>query len=136
MSTTEGSNGPEPDPVAELRARAEALEHRLAAAEQEARSRLTRAELKVEAVRAGIIDLDGLKLLDIADADLNADGELTNGPALIARFKHAKPWLFVAPSSSSPANPPPARPPRQKLATEMTDEEYRIARAALLKRRP
>ena len=55
------------DQILELRARAEALERQLTDAEQEAKSRLIRAELKVEAVRAGMIDLDGLKLLDLHD---------------------------------------------------------------------
>jgi hypothetical protein len=32
-------------------------------------------------------------------------------------------------------NPPPASPPKQKLATEMTDAEYRAARTAILKHR-
>ena len=40
--------------MAELRARAEALERQLAETEQEARARVASAELKVEAVRAGI----------------------------------------------------------------------------------
>ena len=53
----------------------------------------------------------------------------------MAGLRRAKPWLFGRASSSGPASPPPAQPPRQKLATEMTDDEYRVARAALLKRR-
>lgn len=135
MSEKDTSDEPGADPVAELRARAELLERRLADTEQDAKSRVIRSELKVEAVRAGIIDLDGLKLLDLRDVQVSADGELTNGVELVAQFRRAKPWLFAVPSSSSVANPPPAQPPRQKLATEMTDEEYRAARAALLKHR-
>lgn len=126
---------PEIDPVVELRARAEALERRLAETEQDARSRIIRSELKVEAVRAGIVDLDGLKLLNIDDAEIGHDGELTNAAQLVMRLRRAKPWLFAASSSSSQASPPPVQPPRQKLATEMTDEEYRAARAELLKHR-
>ena len=42
-------------------------------------------------------------------------------------------WLFGGGSSSSSASPPPAQPSRQKLATEMTDAEYRAARAAILR---
>jgi hypothetical protein len=127
---------PEIDPVVELRARAEALERRLAEAGREAQSRLTLAELKVEAVRAGMIDLDGLKLLDMRGVELTVDGELNNGALLMTQLKRAKPWLFGGTSSSSPAVAPPAQPPRQKLATEMTDAEYRVARAAVLKHHP
>jgi hypothetical protein len=121
------------DPVAELRKRAETLERRLAETEQDARARVVRAELKVEAVRAGIVDLDGLKLLDLKNVELTSEGELANAGELMARLRRAKPWLFGGTSSSSRTYPPPAQPPRQKLANEMTDEEYRAARAAILK---
>ena len=135
MSEQDTFDGPETDPVSQLRARAEALERRLAETEQEARLRLIRSELKVEAVRAGIIDLDGLKLLNIDDAEVSVDGELTNAAQLVTRLRRAKPWLFAISSSSSQSSPPPTQPPRTKLATEMSDEEYRAARAELLKHR-
>ncbi len=136
MSEADTPAEPDIDPVAELRARAEALERRLAEAEQDAKARLIRAELKVEAVRAGMVDLDGLKLFDLKDAELTPEGELANAVELMSQLRRAKPWLFAGTSSSSPASAPPVQPPRQKLATEMTDEEYRIARATILKQRP
>jgi hypothetical protein len=105
----------------------------LAETEREARARVVRAELKVEAVRAGIVDLDGLKLLDLKDVELTSDGELANAGELMVQLKRAKPWLFGGTSSSSRTHPPPAQPLRQKLANEMTDDEYRAARAAILK---
>jgi len=133
MSEDETPARPDADPVAELRAHAEELERRLAETERETRGRIVRAELKVEAVRAGMVDLDGLKLVDIKDVELTSDGELANAAALMTHLKRVKPWLFGGTSSSSPASPPPAQPPRQKLATEMSDDEYRVARAAILK---
>jgi hypothetical protein len=123
------------DPLAELRSRAEALEHQLAEVRREAESRLVLAEMKAEAMRAGIVDLDGLKLLDMSNVKLSERGEVEGAATLVARFKREKPWLFAGASSSSPASPPPSQPPRQKRATEMTDAEYRAARAELLKRR-
>jgi hypothetical protein len=133
MSEDDTPAGSDTDPVAELRARAETAERRLGEIEQEVRARVVRAELKVEAVRAGIVDLDGLKLLDLKSVELTPDGELANAAELMAQLRRAKPWLFGGASSSSPASPPPAQPPRQKLATDMTDDEYRAARAAILK---
>jgi hypothetical protein len=129
MSDDEMPSTPDLDPVAELRAR----ERRLANAEQEARSRLVQAELKVEALRAGIVDLDGLKLLDLSAVEVGEAGDVKNAADVITQLRRTKPWLFGGGSSSSSANPPPAQPPRQKLATEMTDAEYRAARAAILR---
>jgi hypothetical protein len=136
MSDNDTPTEPDNDPIVELRARAEALELRLTEADREAKSRLIRAELKLEAVRAGMVDLDGLKLLDLKDIKFTAEGDLENAAQLIAQLRRAKSWLFGGTSSSSPSTAPPAHPPRQKLATEMTNDEYRAARAALLRHRP
>jgi hypothetical protein len=133
MSEHEIPSAPDSDPVAELRARAEMLERRLANAEEETRARMVQAELKVEALRAGIVDLDGLKLLDPSAVEISETGEVKNAADVITQLRRTKPWLFGGGSSSSSANPPPAQPTRQKLATEMTDAEYRAARAAILR---
>lgn len=124
-----------PDPLAELRARADALEQQLAATQTETEARLVRAELKAEAIRAGMVDLDGLKLVDFSSLKLSKSGEVENASTIMSRLRQAKPWLFGGSSSSSPATAPPVQPPRKKLANEMTDAEYRAARADLVKRR-
>ena len=123
----------DPAAHAEIRARADTLEAQLEELRCAMQAKLIRAELKAEAIRSGIIDLDGLKLLEISSARLDEKGEVENAAELVAQLRRAKPWLFNAVSSSSAASAPLAQPPRQKLATEMTDEEYRSARAALLK---
>lgn len=123
------------DVLMELRSRADVLERQLAEVQRQTEARIVRAELKSEAIRAGIVDPDGLKLLDPSSIKLNKDGEVEGAAALIAELKRAKPWLFGSLSSSSSAVVPPATPPRQKLATDMTEDEWRAARAALLKRR-
>ncbi len=124
--------------MAELRERADMLERQLADLQRHTETRLLRSEMKAEALRAGMVDLDGLKLLDLPALKLNDQGEIDGASALMQEFRKSKPWLFtsVAQSSSSPSSPPPALPPKQKLATEMTDAEYRAARAAILKHRP
>jgi hypothetical protein len=112
-----------------LKAHAESLERQLHEAETQSAARLRQAELKAEAMRAGIIDLDGLRLLDPV-----TQGEAE--PALvIAKLRREKPWLFSPASSSSAASPPQAAPMKRKLATEMSIEEWRAARAELLRRR-
>jgi hypothetical protein len=136
MPDSTSDNAGPPDPSADLRARAETLEHELAELRTKADARLVLAELKAEAVRAGMVDLDGLRLFDLASVRLNEAGEIDGAAQIMTQFKKAKPWLFAAAFSSSPATAPVAQPPRQKLATEMTDSEYKVARANLLKMRP
>ena len=137
------SNSSEPpeDPsgavMAELRARADGLEQQLTELQRRTEDRLLRAELKAEAVRAGMIDLDGLRLIDLPSMKLNERGEVEGAAALMQGLRKTKPWLFFSPaqSSSNPSSPPPVLPAKQKLATEMTDAEYHAARTAILKHR-
>ena len=121
------------DPLEELRTRADVLERELTKVRLRAEVQLIRSEMKAEAIRAGIIDLDGLKLIDSSEVKLDADGEVEGAVVLITRLRKAKPWLFATGSASSTAILPPAQAPRRKLATEMTDAEYRIARQAAVK---
>lgn len=96
---------------------------------------LTRAELKTLAVRAGMIDLDGLDFLDVASFRLNAKGELEQADRIMTDLRRAKPWLFHTANSSTTAPAPPATPPVPKRATAMTHAEWQSARADLLRRR-
>ena len=120
----------------EWQARAESAEAALSRVQAEVDARLIRAELKAEALRAGMVDLDGLKLLDTADLRLTEAGDVADAPALLARLKRAKPWLFGgAMSSSSAASPPRPEPPRTRHANDLSHEEWLAARAVLLRRR-
>ena len=110
------------------------LEQRLAALEASLRERLLRAELKGHAIRAGMVDLDGLKLLDTSRLLLNDSDEVVGAAELMAEARRAKPWLFGGSSTSSAAAVPPAQAPKAKLATDMTEAEWRASRAELLRR--
>lgn len=99
----------------------------------EFQSRLVIANLRTEAIRAGMIDMDGLKLIDLSAVRLGKDDRIVGGPKLMDDFKRNKPWLFGPMSSSSAAIAPASQPARQKMALEMTDEEYVAARAAVTK---
>lgn len=121
--------------LASLRAKADRLEKELLDMSTAARERLVHAELRVEAVRAGMIDLDGLKLANLAQVSVGEDGEVHGGAALMDRLRGEKPWLFARASSSSTASPPPGAVVKQRLATEMSLDEWKLARAELLRRR-
>ncbi len=121
------------DPESTFLARLDRLEAMSLESIQRSERRIIAAEMKVEAVRSGMIDLDGLKFLEMAEIQLGEDGEVVGGAELIGQLKKTKPWLFSAPSSSSTARVPSAKHVRHKVATEMTDEEYRIARANIVK---
>ena len=119
-----------PDP------RVAALEQRLAEMQEAHRTALLGVALRTEALRAGMIDLDGLKLVDSSGLTLDDNGEVVGGTALMSTMKRAKPWLFGggSASSSSAATAPPAQQPRQRRATDMTHDEWQAARAELLRR--
>jgi len=129
---TEETEGPTED----WQARAENAEAALADSQAKANERLIRAELKAEAVRAGMIDLDGLKLIDLAEVGLNQNGEVADAASILGKLKRTKPWLFAnVASSSAAANPPRPEPPRMRHASELSHEEWLAARAALLRRK-
>lgn len=117
-----------------LRARAVELEQQVRSLSEQARANLVMSELKAEAIRAGMVDLDGLKLLDPSAVAVGERGEVTGAATAMERFRRAKPWLFGGASSTTTAVPPPSQPPRAKRATDMSPEEYRAARAALVRR--
>ena len=96
-------------------------------------TRIIAANLRTEAIRAGMIDLDGLKLLDVASVQLDEDDNIVGGRAIMTNLRRNKPWLFGAASSSSASIVPASQPARQKTALEMTEEEYIAARKAATK---
>lgn len=98
------------------------------------RARLVQSELKAAAIRAGMVDLDGIKLVDMTQVALTEAGEVADGAAVMAALRVAKPFLFGS-SSSSAATVPRAEAPKAKAAMEMSVEEWRAARAALVRRR-
>jgi hypothetical protein len=99
-------------------------------------SRLITANLRTEAVRAGMIDLDGLKLIDLSEVRLDENDKVVGGRKIMADLRRTKPWLFGVASTSSAATAPASQPVRQKTAMDMTEAEYTAARNAVTKYRP
>ncbi|PKN07930.1 MAG: hypothetical protein CVU24_15235 [Betaproteobacteria bacterium HGW-Betaproteobacteria-18] len=106
-------------------------EAKITAAQQAANERIIRAELKAAALKAGMVDLDGLKLADLSKVKLNQEtGDVEGADELMAAMKEAKPYLFGSTqNSSTPGTPPPPKTPTAKKAQEMTPEEYKAERA-------
>ena len=111
------------------------LEARLVQLEAETTARIKHAELKVEALRAGMVDLDGLKLLNLDQVEMDASGGIKEAAAVMRELRRNKPWLFGGDNSSSPITPPAAQPPRPRFAPAMSEPEWRTARAELLRSR-
>lgn len=86
--------------------------------------RLLLAELRGAALRAGMVDLDGLKLADLSTVTLSEAGEVEGAEALLHALKSATPYLFRAVSTCSTQPPPPREKPQQKSATEMSGAEW------------
>jgi hypothetical protein len=124
------------DTTEDWQARAEIAEAALAAAQAQVNEKLVRAALKAEAIRAGMVDLDGLKLLDLDQIAVDQNGDIVEISAIFGKLKRAKPWLFGGgASSSAAAHAPRPEPPRPRQASELSHEEWLAARAALMKRR-
>ncbi len=119
---------------ASAKAASEAAEAKVGEVSKAAEQRIIRAELKAYAIKAGIVDLDGLKLVDLSAVKLDDNGEVDGADALIESLKKAKPYLFGTPASSTTQPAPSKDPPPAKKATELTAEEYAAAKKALTKR--
>lgn len=104
-------------------AKSKAMEDTVSVLSQ-AEQRVIRAELKAHAIKAGIVDVDGLKLIDTTGVKLNDAGDLEGAAELIEATKKAKPWLFSGhQTTSSTASAPPVAPPAEKHARDMTAAE-------------
>lgn len=120
--------------LAEALARSATLEARLAELEATTRARLIDSGLRAAASQAGMVDPDGLKLLDTSTVSLDEQGGLLGADALMAAARQARPWLFRPTHTAPTTQPPPPLAPRHKPATEMTHAEWQAARRALLRR--
>lgn len=102
-----------------------ALTEKVSAAEKAANDRILRAELKASAIKAGMTDLDFLKLADLSEVKLDESGEVQGAEELMGKLKEAKPHWFGQPAqgTSSTATAPKPDASKPKTAKEMTAEE-------------
>lgn len=106
----------------------------VSAANKAANDRIIRAELKAEAIKAGVVDVnDALKLADLTKVTLKDDGTVDGAEALFKALKEAKPYLFGAANSSTPGTPPKPGQQQGKSVKEMTKAEYDAAKRAAIR---
>lgn len=87
------------------------------------RERVTNADLRIAAKDAGMVDLDGLKLLDSSTLKVGDDGGVTNATEVLGALKQSKPWAFGQTSTSVPATAPLPDPGKAKNYNDMAPAE-------------
>lgn len=107
-----------------------AHERKLAELKSAADQRIMRAELRAHAIKAGIVDVDGLQLADLSGVKIKDDGTIEGAEATIEALKKSKPYLFAS-STSNPANPPKPDDKTAKKFSELTEAEQKREYAKL-----
>lgn len=103
---------------------------------QAANDRILRAELKAVALKAGMVDLDGLKLADLSKVKLNDEGEVEGAEALMTAMKESKPYLFGATSTTTQTQETPAKKAGEPIdARKLSKEEYEAKKKELTARK-
>jgi len=94
-----------------------------------AKNKLLRAEVKSHAIKAGIVDLDALKLIDMDMFKFDEEtGEIGNADDVFKDLKTKKSYLFQTPNTSSGAQQPKAAPAGPIDAMKMSKEEFKAFR--------
>ena len=108
----------------------------------ESNERLIRSELQLRAVQHGILDLDGLRLLDTRAITIGQDGSVLGAEEALTTFRASKPYLFnqggaVARPLTTTAreNAPPRAEPEPVDARQLSREQWQVERARLLAHR-
>ena len=114
-----------------------------ATAEAQARgvAAIREAALKIAAKDAGMIDLDGLKILDTSAVKVDDAGNVTIPDAFFVDAKKAKSYLFAVTGADTGTTTTTAKTPTPKEtgkvvdAMTMSNEEYAAAKAVALRTR-
>jgi hypothetical protein len=101
---------------------------------ESADTRVLTAELRAQAAKAGMLDVDGIKLLDTSTVKLDDKGNLVLPDQFFETAKTARPWMFGAPppaanSTSNPLNPPAPNPNANVKFGDMADADQKAFEA-------
>ena len=111
----------------------------VAAAREDARSRVLHAELKTHAIRSGIVDLDGLRLADTGALKFDESGSVQGVEEVIESLRQRKPYLFTTESGTAPTvttaqlqRPPAPAQPTNVDARSLSRAAWQAERDRLL----
>ena len=114
----------------------------IASMRAESDARLIRSELRVAAIKSGIIDTDALRLVDTGHLQVALDGSIEGAEGVIAALKANKPYLFEDSraashgsfTTSQPRRPPSPAQPDPVDARTLSRDQWQAERAKVLSR--
>lgn len=111
-----------------------ALEQKISEVSGTYKKELMLTKVQVEAVKAGIIDLDGVKLADFSKVSFDEENNLVGSNELIEDLKKNKPYLFKKTDKTTYEKDPPASTSNTKTDVRgMSDPDYIKYKASILK---
>lgn len=124
--------------LAESKAALDALkaenDGKLAELTNQTKEQVKAAKLEALAIKEGLVDVDGLKLLDLSKIVQKDDGTFEGVEDVFKAAKESKPYLFgeKPTHSSPPGKPPKPGDPKPLDARALSAEEYVREKAKLL----
>lgn len=93
--------------------------------------RMIRGELKTEALRAGLVDVDALKMFDTSGLQVSEDGDVEGIGALVTAMKKKKPYLFKENVADTSVNSgtPAQKGAKPKSVRNLKKEDYEREKA-------
>lgn len=88
--------------------------------------RYIRAELKAEALKAGLVDVDALKMFDTSSIEIDDNGDVIGVSELVEEMRMSKPYAFstTAKDTTTDKKTPDSSKVDSKSALDMSDDEF------------
>jgi hypothetical protein len=106
----------------------ELLNSKLAEVSSTYKKEIILSKLQTEALKAGIVDVDGIKLADLSSLSIDENNVLQGASEVISSLKESKPYLFKKGESSTTYHKQPPKPSSDRTpvdATQLSGDEYR-----------
>lgn len=93
---------------------------------REVNKRYIRAELKAEALKAGLVDVDALKMFDTSSIEIDVNGDVVGVKELIEEMRELKPYAFstTVKDTTTDKKTPDSTKVNSKSALDMSSDEF------------